>query len=135
MGKKKQADPMMDMEPTIFERLKDALEDSISFSAGQISLVTTALPAPPPRPRPADIAELRNGLRMSQAVFAAVINVSVKTLQSWEQGIRRPSCAALRLLQIIGDDPGLAQTVLQRKRPDVGVQPQPGSRRGPNQGF
>jgi DNA-binding transcriptional regulator YiaG len=34
---------------------------------------------------------------MSQAVFAQVLNVSTKTVQSWVQGQRKPSQAALRL--------------------------------------
>ena len=37
---------------------------------------------------------------MSQTVFAKMLNVSTKTLQSWEQGIRRPSDASRRLIQI-----------------------------------
>ena len=115
MGKEAPAGPMIDAGSTMSEQLRAGLEDSIAFSQGQISLVTTALPAPPPQPGPAAIAELRSSLRMSQAVFAAVINVSVKTLQSWEQGIRRPSCAAARLLQMIGDDPKLAWTVMLKR--------------------
>ena len=42
---------------------------------------------------------------MSQAVFARLLNVSTKTVQSWEQGTRKPSRAALRLIQIFGKNP------------------------------
>jgi putative transcriptional regulator len=42
---------------------------------------------------------------MSQAVFAGVLNVSTKTVQSWEQGTRTPSQAALRLIQVFRQDP------------------------------
>ena len=42
---------------------------------------------------------------MSQAVFARVLNVSTKTVQSWEQGQRKPSQAALRLIQVFRHDP------------------------------
>jgi predicted transcriptional regulator len=44
---------------------------------------------------------------MSQGVFAKMLNVSAKTVQSWEQGERRPSQAALRLLQVIGAQPAI----------------------------
>jgi DNA-binding XRE family transcriptional regulator len=37
---------------------------------------------------------------MSQAVFAQVLNVSTKTIQSWKQGSRKPSQVALRLIQV-----------------------------------
>jgi len=106
---------MTDGESSIFKQLKAGLEDSIAFSRGELSLVTTALPAPPPKPEPTQIAELRNSLRMSQAVFAAVINVSPKTVQSWEQGVRQPSHAALRMLEVIRLDPGVAKSILARR--------------------
>jgi putative transcriptional regulator len=43
-------------------------------------------------------ARLRTGL--SQAKFAAVLGVSTRTLQGWEQGTRKPSGAARSLLAI-----------------------------------
>jgi putative transcriptional regulator len=106
---------MADGNSNVSEQLKAGLEGSIAFSRGELSLVTTALPAPPPRPEPTQIAELRNSLRMSQAVFAAVINVSPKTVQSWEQGVRRPSHAALRMLEVIREDPGVAGAIIARR--------------------
>ena len=49
---------------------------------------------------------------MSQAVFARMLNVSTKTVQSWEQGQRRPSQAALRLIQVFRQNPsGLLEVV------------------------
>lgn len=97
---------------SIFDELKTGLEDSIAFSQGALSLVTTALPAPPPRRDPTQIADLRHRLCMSQAVFAAVINVSPKTVQSWEQGIREPSQAALRMLEVIDEDPAVVRLIM-----------------------
>jgi DNA-binding XRE family transcriptional regulator len=49
---------------------------------------------------------------MSQAVFARLLNVSTKTVQSWEQGDRKPSQAALRLIQVFRHNPsGLLEVV------------------------
>jgi DNA-binding XRE family transcriptional regulator len=42
---------------------------------------------------------------MSQAVFARMLNVSTKTMQSWEQGTRNPSEAARRLIQVFSQQP------------------------------
>jgi putative transcriptional regulator len=39
--------------------------------------------------------------RMSQAVFAAVLNTSVSTVQKWEIGEKRPSGPSLKLLDVI----------------------------------
>ncbi|BBU62015.1 transcriptional regulator [Methylosinus sp. C49] len=43
-------------------------------------------------------ARLASGL--SQAAFAALLGVSVRTLQDWEQGRRKPSAAAVTLYKI-----------------------------------
>jgi putative transcriptional regulator len=52
----------------------------------------------------AEIAALREKMNASQAVFAHYLNVSVKTVQSWEQG-KKPSGAALKLLSIVRRNP------------------------------
>lgn len=96
---------------TFFKRLRKGLEGSIAYSRGELSLKTTALPAPPPRAKADQIAELRRRLRMSQAVFAATLNVSPKTVQSWEQGIRQPGDAALRMLQVIRERPQVIRVI------------------------
>ena len=49
--------------------------------------------------------KLRLKSGMSQAVFSRMLNVSTKPLQSWEQGQRRPSQAALRLIQVFRQNP------------------------------
>lgn len=59
-----------------------------------------AVGAPPPMP-PEHIRQLREQVRLSQAVFAAVLNISVSTVQKWEAGAKRPSGASLRLLDLI----------------------------------
>ena len=47
-----------------------------------------------------DVAKVRTRVGLSQAKFAALIGVSVRTLQGWEQGQRAPSGAARTLLNI-----------------------------------
>jgi len=51
-----------------------------------------------------DVKETRDKLRASQAVFAKLLGVSVKTVQSWEQGMAPPTMAC-RLLDLINEDP------------------------------
>lgn len=50
---------------------------------------------------PADIRRLRRRLALSQAVFAAYLNVGKTTVQQWEQGLKTPSGAALKLLDLV----------------------------------
>jgi len=43
---------------------------------------------------------VRNTVGLSQAQFAAVLGVSRRTLQGWEQGRRQPTRAAKTLLRV-----------------------------------
>ena len=47
------------------------------------------------------IQRLRENLNVSQAVFAAYLNASISTVQKWENGEKKPSGTAARLLSII----------------------------------
>ncbi len=66
-----------------------------------------ALAAPVKVIKPREITAIRAKLNVSQPVFASLLNVPVTTARSWEQGKRKPSGAALRLLD------------LARRRPEI----------------
>jgi len=50
---------------------------------------------------PSEIRALRDKAHLSQAVFAAVLNTSVSTVQKWEVGDKKPSGPSLKLLNLI----------------------------------
>jgi putative transcriptional regulator len=50
---------------------------------------------------PQKIKSLREGAHVSQAVFAAVLNTSLSTIQKWEVGDKKPSGPSLKLLNLI----------------------------------
>ncbi len=61
---------------------------------------------PPVKPmKPREIVAIRKSLGASQAIFASVLNVPKVTLISWENGLRSPSGAALRLLEVVKKHP------------------------------
>lgn len=98
------------MSDETFAELRGALGEALAHARGErVELRTTTLPALPPPPPPmskTQIARLRKErLRVSQAVFARLLNVNVKTVQGWEQGLRVPSDAALKLLAIANKRP------------------------------
>jgi len=52
-----------------------------------------------------DAKAIRERLGISQSRFAAIIGVSVRTLQNWEQGRRHPEGPAKALLRVVERDP------------------------------
>lgn len=51
------------------------------------------------------VAGIREGTGLSQAKFATLLGVSLRTLQEWEQGRRAPSGAARTLLMVAAKNP------------------------------
>ncbi|MGH9845113.1 MAG: helix-turn-helix domain-containing protein [Blastocatellia bacterium] len=89
-----------------FAELKESLQQAIEHARGERhDLRTTVLPAPPKPMKKLEIIKLRQQLNLSQVLFAHMLNVSVKTVQAWEQGLREPSDAALKLLTIAKKHP------------------------------
>ncbi|MGH8711999.1 MAG: helix-turn-helix domain-containing protein [Burkholderiales bacterium] len=52
-----------------------------------------------------EVSQIRERTGLSQARFAQLLGVSVRTLQEWEQGRRAPSGAARTLLLIAAKNP------------------------------
>ncbi|MFO1217116.1 MAG: DNA-binding transcriptional regulator [Burkholderiaceae bacterium] len=58
--------------------------------------------APPVAPLgPEQIKRIREASRVSQAVFARLLNTSLSTVQKWEVGQKRPTGTALKLLHLV----------------------------------
>jgi putative transcriptional regulator len=52
-----------------------------------------------------DVAAVRHGYGLSQTKFAALLGISVRTLQNWEQGRRAPHGPARVLLRVAAKHP------------------------------
>ena len=61
---------------------------------------------------PADVKAIRARIKKSQSEFAAMIGVSVSTLQNWEQGRRVPEGPARALLKVAAEKPQAVAQVL-----------------------
>lgn len=57
----------------------------------------------------AQVAAARAATGLSQAAFAKLLGVSVRTLQEWEQGRKMPSGAAATLLKVASRHPEVLQ--------------------------
>ena len=60
-------------------------------------------------PEVSGVAEARLSSGLSQASFASLLGVSVRTLQDWEQGRREPSGAAKTLIKVARLHPEVLQ--------------------------
>jgi len=76
------------------------LKDALAHAQGKLTLKTTVLPPLAPPMKPQEIRAVREGLNLSQAIFGRLLNVPAVTVLKWEHGERKPSGAALRLLEI-----------------------------------
>jgi putative transcriptional regulator len=84
-----------------FSKIKAGLEDAIAFHAGERQLTVREVELKPPAPMGAkEVLAVRRRMRVSQAAFARILNVSPRTVQAWETDARRPSDAALKLLSV-----------------------------------
>lgn len=101
---------------TFAEKLKKGLEEVLEFEEEKKTLKThiVDLPEPPIEYTAKDIKKIREKGRYSQSIFALILNVSVRTVQSWEIGMRNPTHSALRLLEII--DKGIYRPKVKSKR-------------------
>lgn len=89
-----------------FDDLLASMKQGADHAAGKITARTHQL-----KPRSVafsgdEIAAIRQSMNVSQAVFADLLNVPKATAISWERGLRSPSGAAVRLLQIAKNSPG-----------------------------
>jgi putative transcriptional regulator len=88
-------------ERNIGEEILNGIREIKDFKTGKTVLKTRSLktPAPP--------EEIRAKLKLSQAAFAGLMGVSVRTIQDWEQGRRKPSGPAAALLRIAEQKPDI----------------------------
>jgi putative transcriptional regulator len=84
-------------ELTAYEAKRDLAADLLQsvreMKAGKVQVVTSP------------VIEARRKTGLSQSQFAALLGVSVRTLQGWEQGRKQPSGAARTLLAIATVNP------------------------------
>jgi putative transcriptional regulator len=73
----------------------EILEGLRQLKSGEVGRVVT-VPA---------VATIRERTGLSQAKFASLLGVSIRTLQEWEQGRRAPSGAARTLLMVAAKNP------------------------------
>ena len=84
-----------DAERDLQAELLESIRQMKAGEVGRVSVVTRD-----GRVIESPVAKARVRTQLSQSQFAALLGVSVRTLQEWEQGRREPSGAAKTLLRV-----------------------------------
>ncbi len=100
MGKSDKELEKMEKGRDIWQEVLDGVRE---IQAEKGKRVSVSLPA---------AARVRKALGLSQREFAEILGVSIRTLQDWEQGRRRPSGAAATLLRIVEKHPDLLRETM-----------------------
>ena len=86
-------------ERDLSQEILNGIREIKAFKAGKGKLKTRTLS------NPASTQVIRAKLNVSQATFAEILGVSLRTVQDWEQGRREPSGPAKALLRIAEQKP------------------------------
>ncbi|MHB8089036.1 MAG: helix-turn-helix domain-containing protein [Anaerolineaceae bacterium] len=82
------------MKEELFRELIQSVEEGAQILKGQIKPSRTFTITP------LSIKEIRLGYNLTQAEFAQLLDVSLRTYQNWEQGRRKPEGPAKVLLRV-----------------------------------
>lgn len=94
------------MDDDLFEELLGSVKEAVAISKGE------AKPSRVFRIDPVDVKAIREKAGLSQSELANMMRVSVRTLQNWEQGRRRPTGPASALIRIFEKSPQSAVEAL-----------------------
>jgi putative transcriptional regulator len=106
------------MKEELFQQLASSLKEGGAILRGKKKPArSTTLQAPDLSRRSdamPDAKAVRDKLGLSQNQFAALIGISPRTLQNWEQGHRRPEGTARALLRVAESHPEAVLEALHR---------------------
>ena len=85
------------------ERFRDTIEDGASIEE-RYTVRRARLNLVPRTFDPEQVKQVRAALGLSQPMFGQFLGVDVKSVRSWEQGLREPSGLACRFLEEIQVD-------------------------------
>lgn len=88
------------------KRLINGLKEAVAVAKGDASPARVYTDV--------DVAKIRAKLKLSQSEFAALLDVSTRVLQDWEQHRKTPSGAARSLLKVAQKEPAALRRALAR---------------------
>jgi putative transcriptional regulator len=90
----------------LFDELSEGVAALAETRQGKRTLRTHAIEyKPAPKITPKELIRLREGLKLSRALFAVYLRTNVRTLENWEQGRARPNAQAALLINLVKQYP------------------------------
>ncbi len=87
------------------ETIQDLVNSGIKTSFSERELKNLGVTIPEIKLTAHRIKEIRENLKLSQVVFAKLLNVSPSSIRQWEQGKRRPTGSTQVLLDLLYRSP------------------------------
>lgn len=87
---------------------QEVLKSIRAIKSGKVGRVTVFM-------SPEEIRKVRLNVGATQRAFAAMMNISLRTVQDWEQGRRKPDGPAQSLLAIAATRPDVMKELFARE--------------------
>ena len=99
----------------ISETVQDLINSGVKTSFTEKELNLLGVEIPEVHLSISQIKEIRKNLRLSQSVFARLLNVSPSSIRQWEQGKRKPPGSTQILLDLLNRSPHILDYRLTSK--------------------
>jgi len=91
----------------IGDTVQDLINSGIKTSFTEKELKEFGIKIPEVEINAHDIQKIREKTKLSQSVFAKVLNVSPSSVRQWEQGTRKPTGSTKVLLELLQKQPSI----------------------------
>lgn len=95
-----------------FDSIKQGLEEALAYAEGKPrpgTRVTQIEIVPPTEYSAGEIKALRLRTSLTQEMFAETLGVTKKAVEAWEAGRNTPAGPALRMMNIMTEDPHILE--------------------------
>ena len=96
----------------IFASIKTGINEAIKYENGTLNKkvrTNKIFINKIPHYQSKQIKKIRNKLNLTQAVFAEILGVSIKTVEAWEAGKNVPNGSAQRILDLLKKEEGFLE--------------------------
>ena len=104
------------MKKALRETLQDLVDSGVKTTFTKKRMKELGVVLPEIKISSAKIRRIRKVNRLSQSVFAKLLNVSLSTVRHWEQGLREPTGATKVLLELLNRNPHALDFRIKRSK-------------------